>query len=343
MNSPLTGLGVPIPVLAAPLGGGPTVPDLVIAAGRAGSLGFLAGGYKTADLLAEQIAAVRAAGVTFGVNLFAPNPVPVDAAAYREYARTIAEEARQYEVDLLTVPITEDDDRWEEKIDLLLADPVPLASFTFGIPAPSVVAALKAAGTLVAQTVTSAPEARQAAEAGVDLLAVQSSAAGGHSGTLTPEHLPPSVPITDLVAQVRAAVPLPIIAAGGLATPEAVAGTLAAGAAAVMVGTVLLRSDEAATSAPYRAALAEPFRGGTLMTRAFTGRPARALRNLFTDRYSDLAPAGYPAVHYLTSPMRKAAAAAGDPERINVWAGTGYRHATAEPAGEILTRLASSI
>lgn len=79
------------------------------------------------------------------------------------------------------------------------------------------------------------------------------------------------------------------------------------------------------------------------MTRAFTGRPARALRNLFTDRYSGIAPAGYPAVHYLTSPMRKAAAAAGDPERINLWAGTGYRHATAEPAGRILTRLASAL
>lgn len=343
MTSPLDSLGLSIPVLAAPLGGGPTVPDLVIAAARAGGLGFLAGGYKSADQLAEQIAAVRAAGVGFGVNLFAPNPVPVDAAAYRDYARAIAGEGKQYAVDLLDVTVTEDDDRWREKIDLLLTDPVPLASFTFGIPAPSVITALRAAGTLVAQTVTSADEARQAAEAGVDLLAVQASAAGGHSGTLTPERIPADVPITDLLGRIRAAVPLPLIAAGGLATPEAVAGALGAGAAAAMVGTVLLRADEAATSAPYRAALAGPDRGATLMTRAFTGRPARALRNLFTDRYSGIAPAGYPAVHYLTSPMRKAAAAAGDPERINLWAGTGYRHATAEPAGRILTRLASAL
>jgi NAD(P)H-dependent flavin oxidoreductase YrpB (nitropropane dioxygenase family) len=343
MNPTLSALGLTLPVLAAPLGGGPTTPDLVIAAAKAGSLGFLAGGYKTADLLAEQIATVRSAGVTFGVNLFAPNPVPVDPSAYRDYAHAIADEGKRYGVDLVDVPIAEDDDRWRDKIDLLLADPVPLASFTFGIPEPSVIAALRAAGTIVTQTVTSAEEARRAAEAGVDALALQSAAAGGHSGTLTPDRIPDAVPITELIAQVRSAVPLPLIAAGGLATPGAVAEVLAAGAAAVMVGTVLLRSDEAATSAPYRAALADPSRTETLMTRAFTGRPARALRNLFTDRYSGIAPAGYPAVHYLTSPMRKAAAAGGDPERINVWAGTGFRHATAEPAGRILTGLAASL
>jgi NAD(P)H-dependent flavin oxidoreductase YrpB (nitropropane dioxygenase family) len=343
MNSPFTELGITMPVLAAPMAGGPTTPELAIAATRAGGLGFLAGGYKTAGALAEQIAAVRSSGVSFGVNLFAPNPVPVDPAAFGDYAKAIADEGKQYEVDLLEVPITEDDDHWRDKIDLLLADPVPVASFTFGIPAPSVIAALRSAGTLVVQTVTSADEARQAAEAGADVLAVQASAAGGHSGTLTPGHIPPAVPLIELLAQVRGAVSLPLAAAGGLATPDGVAEVLHSGADAVMVGTVLLRADEAGTSAPYRAALADPFRDRTLVTRAFTGRPARALRNLFTDRYSDIAPAGYPAVHYLTSPMRKAAAAGGDPERINLWAGTGYRHATAEPAGQILTRLASKL
>lgn len=342
MNSTFNALGLTIPVLAAPMAGGPTTPDLVIAAAGAGGLGILAGGYKPTEVLEAQIRTVRAAEVSFGVNLFAPNPVPVDAAAFREYARVIADEGKRYEVDLHDVAITEDDDHWQEKVDVLLAEPVPLVSFTFGIPAPSVVAALRASGTLVMQTVTSADEARQAVEAGVDVLAVQASAAGGHSATLTPDRIPPAAPITELLAQVRAAVSLPLVAAGGLATPDAVAAVLGA-ADTVMVGTVLLRADEAATTAPYRAALTETSRGRTLVTRAFTGRPARALPNLFTDRYSSIAPAGYPAVHYLTSPMRKAAAAGGDPERINLWAGTGHRHATAEPAGRILTRLASSL
>jgi len=138
-------------------------------------------------------------------------------------------------------------------------------------------------------------------------------------------------------------VSLPLIAAGGVATPAAVADALRAGAAAVAVGTVLLRADEAGTSAPHRAALADPARERTVVTRAFTGRPARGLRNVFTDRYSELAPLGYPALHHLTSPIRKSSVAANDPERINLWAGTGFREATAEPAGRILDRLAASV
>ncbi|WP_267882985.1 nitronate monooxygenase [Streptomyces sp. NRRL B-24720] len=341
--SPLLDLGVSAPVLAAPMAGGPTTPALVTAAARAAGLGFLAGGYRTADALAEQIAQVRSDGVAFGVNLFAPNPVPVDRDAFHRYVGTIAPDAEAHGVDVRAAGIVEDDDHWPDKIDLLLSDPVPVVSFTFGIPDAAVIAALHAAGTLVVQTVTSPAEARQAQEAGADLLAVQASAAGGHSGTLTPQRIPEPVPLADLLGQVRRAVPLPLVAAGGVATPADVTGALRAGATAVMVGTVLLRADEVGTSKPHRTALADPARTRTVVTRAFTGRPARALRNDFTDRYTALAPAGYPALHHLTSPMRKAAAAAEDPERINLWAGTGYRHATAEPTAQILQRLASGL
>ncbi|GAA1933806.1 NAD(P)H-dependent flavin oxidoreductase [Streptantibioticus ferralitis] len=343
MASPLTDLGVEIPVLAAPMAGSPTTPELVIAAAGAGGLGFLAGGYKTVEALGEQIARARSADVGFGVNLFAPNPVPVDPGAFRAFARAIAPEGRAYGLDTTQTRIVEDDDHWADKIDLLLSCPVPVVSFTFGIPDPAVIAAFRAAGTLVVQTVTSPVEARAAAEAGVDVLAVQASAAGGHSGTWTPQRTPRAVPLPDLLRAVRKEVSVPLVAAGGIATPDTMTEALAAGAAAVMVGTVLLRADEAGTSAPYRAALADPARRQTVVTRAFTGRPARALRNDFTDRYSDLAPDGYPALHHLTSPMRSAAAASNDPERINLWAGTGYRHATAEPAAQILHRLVSRV
>ncbi|MFJ4989128.1 nitronate monooxygenase [Streptomyces sp. NPDC088732] len=342
-HSPLAALGTGLPVLAAPMAGGPTTPALVVAAAEAGGLGFLPGGYRTAEALAGQIAEVRSAGVGFGVNLFAPNPVPVDAEAYRRYARAVAPDARAHGIDVLATGVVEDDDQWNEKLRLLLSDPVPVVSFTFGIPQAAVVAALRAAGSLVVQTVTSPAEARLAAEAGVDALAVQASAAGGHSGTLTPERTPESVPLPELVGRVRDAAPLPLVAAGGVSTPRAAAEALRAGAEAVMVGTALLLADEAGTSRPHRAALTDPAREGTVVTRAFTGRPARALRNGFTERHTAAAPLGYPALHHLTSPMRKAATAAGDPELINLWAGTGYREAVAEPAGRILRRLASEL
>ena len=338
----LPGLSVSLPVIAAPMAGGVATPELVLAAARAGSLGFLAAGYKSAAEVAAQIAAVRASGLPFGVNVFAPNPLPIDPASYRSYADQLRPEAERYGLTLPPEPI-ENDDAWADKLDVLLREPVPLVSFAFGVPRPAVIARLRALGTVVGQTVTSADEARHAADAGVDLLVVQAAAAGAHSGTLTPRHLPPETPLPDLVGQVRDVTRVPVIAAGGLGTAEDVAAARAAGAAAAMVGTVLLRADESGTSAVHRAALADPARTSTVVTRAFTGRPARALRSTFTDRYGPLAPSGYPALHHLTSGLRRAAAAAGDAERVHLWAGTGYRHASDEPAATILRRLAAMI
>jgi NAD(P)H-dependent flavin oxidoreductase YrpB (nitropropane dioxygenase family) len=174
----------------------------------------------------------------------------------------------------------------------------------------------------------------------VDALAVQASVAGGHSGTLTPDNPPPALPIGELVAQIVSSVGLPVIATGGLGTAADVAGVLQAGAEAAAVGTVLLLADESGASATHQAALEDPARTETVVTKAFTGRPARGLRNRFIDTYEASAPLGYPAIHYLTSPLRKAAAAAGEPELVHLWAGTGYRHARREPTAQILADLA---
>ncbi|WP_030657771.1 MULTISPECIES: nitronate monooxygenase [Streptomyces] len=343
MNRLLDGLGVSLPVLAAPMAGGAGTPAMVTAAARAGGMGFLAAGYRPAQALAEQIDAVRAENVPFGVNLFVPAPVPVAPQDYRRYARVIQPEADRYGIVLdAGEPVTDDDD-WANKIDLLTASPVPVVSFTFGVPDPAVVKALRRSGTIVLQSVTSADEARQAAEAGVDGLVVQASAAGGHSATFTPETLPAPVPLPDLIADVRRGTALPIVAGGGIAGPADVAAALRAGADATTVGTLLLRTDESGAAAPHKAALADPAFTETVLTRAFTGRPARGLRNRFIERYDAVAPVGYPALHHLTAPLRKAAIAAGDTRLIHLWAGTGYREARAESVGRTLERLAGQL
>ncbi|OBH82866.1 nitronate monooxygenase family protein [Mycobacterium sp. E2989] len=331
-----------IPLVAAPMAGGPTTPAMVSAATRAGGLGMLAAGYKTVEAVEAELKQIRSEGILFGINLFAPNPLPVDPASYRTYAAIVQRDADQFGLSLPPDPI-EDTDKFDEKVALLLDDPVPLVSFTFGIPPRSVLTALHKAGSVVAQTVTTPEEAVQARDAGVDALAVQAATAGGHSGTLSPRKPLTPVPIAELVERIVAAVPLPVIAAGGLATPAAVAEVIRAGAAAAAVGTVLLRADESGASATHRAALTDPAYTETVLTHAFTGRPARGLRNAFIDAHEAQAPLGYPAIHYLTSPLRKAAAAAGKPDYVHLWAGTGYRNATAEPTSVILRRLASDL
>ncbi|MFK0280910.1 nitronate monooxygenase [Streptomyces sp. NPDC090499] len=341
MPRDLSRLRTVLPIWAAPMAGGPSTPALVQAAARAGGLGFLAGGYKTPADLAVQITHVRSSAGIFGVNLFVPNSVPVDRDTYRAYARALQPEADRYHLTLPGALPTEDDDAWTDKIELLLESPVPLVSFTFGLPCPDTVRALQDAGSLVAQTVTTPAEALAAAATGADLLIVQAPAAGGHSATLHPTRPLAPVPLPDLISDVRHTVPLPVIGAGGIATSADVASAVRAGAHAAMVGTVLLRTRESGASAPHKTALADPAFTETVLTHAFTGRPARTLRNRFTDTYEPLAPLGYPALHHLTSPLRKAATTAQDTELIHLWAGTGYRQARNEHAAQTLTRLAA--
>jgi nitronate monooxygenase len=333
----LSELGASSPVVAAPMAGGPTTPAVVLAAASAGSLGFLAGGYLSAEALGEQLHAVRSHTRLYGVNLFAPNPLPVDPDEYAAYRHRIGPEAARYAVDLPVEPV-EDDDAWQDKIALLVSQPVPVVSFTFGIPDAPSLTALRAVGSTLVQTVTSADEARQAKEAGVDALVVQASAAGGHSGTLTPATTPADIPLPDLVADVRAEVDLPLLGAGGIAAADDVRRTLAAGADGAVVGTALLLADEAGTSDAHRSGLLDRDRETAVM-RAWTGRPARGLCTAFSDAYDVGAPVGYPAIHHLTRPIRRAASEAGDPEWVNLWAGTGFRAARRAPAAEILQRL----
>ncbi len=325
------------PVVAAPMAGGPSTVRLAVAVAEAGGFPFLAAGYKTPAALEAEMESLRARRVAYGVNLFVPSQKPVDPAAFAAYAEQLQPEADAYGLRLDPSPVA-DDDSWAEKTRLLLEHPVPVVSFTFGLPPADDIAALRRCGSRVLLTVTSPDEAEAAVERGADALVVQGSAAGGHSATFDPATVPAEVELVDLVAQVRAVTAVPLVAAGGITSAEAVREVLDAGAEAAAVGTVLLRTDEAGTSPVPRAALADPAYQQTVMTRAFTGRPARALPNGFVRRHPD-APTGYPEVHHLTRPIRAAAFQAGDADRVNLWAGTGWRQAPTGPAGQVIRSL----
>lgn len=331
--------GADLPVFAAPMAGGPTTPELVGAAVGAGGFGFVAGGYRTPVELADQIAATRIHTDRFGVNLFVPNPVPIDLAIYHAYRARLLPVAEQLGVELPREPRT-DDDYWLDKLDVLLAAPPTVVSFTFGLPDIFAIRALKRAGVTLAQTVTSPEEAALAEAAGIDVLVVQAPTAGGHSGTFTPERPLSDISLPELVAQIAARSSLPIIAGGGIGTSADVHEALTVGAVAVSVGTALLLAPEAGTSATHRQALTDLAERPTTITLSYTGRPARGIRTQFIDDYPD-APLGYPALHYLTQPIRRAAAARGDAENVHLWAGTGFAHATAQPAADTLRQLAS--
>ncbi|MDS1269016.1 nitronate monooxygenase [Lipingzhangella sp. LS1_29] len=325
------------PIVAAPMAGGVSTPALAAATASGGGLGFLAGGYRTVAAMAQQIQQLRAlTSAPFGVNLFVPGrdtaqPAPV--AAYRD---RIAPEAHRLGVE--PGPAEWHDDDYSAKVAHLAADPVAVVSFTFGLPTPQQRRQLRRAGSLLMATVTSTAEARLAAEAGMDALCVQGTEAGGHQGSFDDVH-ERTTPLVDLLGAVRAEVNLPLVAAGGIADAAAARLALRAGAAAVQVGTVLLRCPESGASATHRAALADPRFTRTRVTRAFSGRRARGLENRFLVEQDAAAPAAYPQVHYLTGPLRAAAARRGEAEALHLWAGTGWRSASERPAAEVVAQL----
>lgn len=329
----------PLPIIGAPMAGGTTTPELSAAVAAAGGFPFVAGGYLTAEALAPLVERMRETSETFGVNLFAPNPVPLDRAAFDRFATALEPLAAEHGVTLETEPV-DDDDHYDAKVDWLVAHPVPLVSMTFNLPTAEVVDRLHAVGTQVVATVTTVGEAREAAARGVDALIVQGPRAGGHSGTADPTREIEDRPTADLVREILAEVDLPIAAGGGVDGAEAVGELLDAGASAVVVGTLLLLADEAGTSAPHRAALqdAEKY-SETGLTRAFTGRPARALVNDFVREFDEVALDAYPAVHHLTKGLRAEAKASGDPNLLHLWAGTGHRWAVPGSAETIVKQL----
>jgi nitronate monooxygenase len=324
------------PIVQAPLGGGPSTPALAAAVSDAGGLGFLASGYLAPDAVRSGLEELRAlTSRPFGLNLFVPGPPSRDSAGLARYAELLEGEAARYGVRLGEPRY--DEDHWKDKLALAREERVPVVSFTFGCPSEAALGSLREAGCETWVTVTSAAEARAAAAAGADALVVQGVEAGGHRGSHEPG-APADVGLLALLQIVRAVTDLPLVATGGIATGRGVAAVLAAGAAAAQLGTAFMLTPEAGTAPAHRDAL----RGArqTALTRAFTGRSARGIENRFMRDHERDAPQGYPEVHNLTSPVRRAARDRGDPDGFHLWAGQAYPLAAELPAAELVRALA---
>jgi len=327
------------PVIVAPMAGGPTTTELIAAAAQAGAVGFVPAGYKSARAMRADIDAVtEVTSEPYGVNVFVPG-APGDSRAVARYLGSIAADAAALGAE--TGDASWDDDDWHAKISDLVAHPVPIVSFTFGCPEPAIVADLRAAGSSVWVTVTDPAEAAAALSVGAACLCVQGAEAAAHRGTFT--NAPGGTAgVIELTAAIRGVASVPLVAAGGIMDAAGVAAALAAGATAVQCGTAFLRCPESGAHPVYKAALADPRYGDTAVTRAFSGRPARGLVNGFLRDHQD-APAAYPEINNATRPIRAAAAAAGDADRMSLWAGQGFRSATTRPAGEIIDMLCGPV
>lgn len=327
-----------VPIAVAPMAGGPSTPELAAAGTEAGGLGFVPAGYLTAPAFAQRLeATLRLTSGAIGANLFVPQPGSAPPAEVEAYAARLAGEAQRYGVELGTPHYFDED--WDAKIEVLLDAKPAVVSFTFGLPTVDERRRLSAAGITTVATVTTIDEARQAVDCGVDVLAAQGPSAGGHRGTFDPTASPSEQSLHELVAALTAQFDLPVVAAGGLMTAADIDGVRQAGAIAAQLGTAFLCSDEAGSTPVHRAALRDGAFTETAVTKAFSGRYARGLRNRFIDEHDVHAPLAYPEVHYLTSPLRAAAARANDAQALNIWAGTGFTQIQSGPVRAIMAVL----
>ena len=332
-------IGTRLPILLAPMAGA-CPPGLSIAVANAGGLGACGALLMNPEAIrawCDEFRRESSGG--FQLNLWIPNPAPVRDAEMerlqREFLGTwgpaVAEDAGS--------GVLPD---FKAQCEALLAARPRAISSIMGLYAPEFVAEMKARGILWFATATTVDEARAAEAAGADAVIAQGMEAGGHRGSFDPEKAEAQlVGLMALVPQVVDAVSVPVIATGGIADARGVAAALILGASAVMIGTGFLRARESNADARHAEVLGRTEAHDTTITRAFTGRAGRAIRNAYVDASAeaDTKPAPYPVQRGLTRAMREDAIKTADTERMQMWSGQAARLAQTRPAGEIAQEL----
>jgi nitronate monooxygenase len=328
---------LPIPILQAPMVGA-SFDAMAVAVSRAGGMGSLAAAsLAPADIGATVDGMRRQTEAPFAVNLLMapparPEPFEVEAALAR-----LAPWYAELGAPLPALPNSFSHEFTAQLAAVTRAAP-PVASFAFSILTREQVDALHAAGSYVVGTANTVAEARAWADVGADGVCAQGFEAGGHHAHFLEDIEASSVGTMALVATVRDAIDLPVIAAGGIMDGRGVAAALALGASAVQMGSAFLLSDEATNGPTWQAALRDAPDDATRLTRAFSGRYARGLENRFIRAMRGVqedVPA-YPVQNRLTQAMRAAANQAGDPEMMSLWAGQAVKLARPGQAGEMV-------
>ncbi|MGB2682508.1 MAG: nitronate monooxygenase [Candidatus Competibacter sp.] len=342
MNWPTTvlteRLGIRYPIIQAPMTGGPGTPQLTAAISNAGGLGSLAGGYLQPDSLREAIAEVRAlTDRPFAVNLAAIAPVKIDE---RRLARA-REWLAPYRAELglkpgSAAPLEPPD--FLEQLEVVLEEEIPALSFSFGVPDSACLKRLREAGIAVMGTATHLLEAIVLEESGVDFIVAQGAEAGGHRGTFIGRPEQGLVGTLALVPLLIEHLRVPVVAAGGVMDGRGLAAMRVLGAAGAQMGTAFLACPESGAHPAYKALLSQGNELATTLSRAFTGRCGRVLRNRLVNelRAHDAELPGFPLQLFLMQELSQAAAERGLTDFMPLWAGQGCHLCQPRPAAELM-------
>lgn len=350
-TTPLTTrLGLRLPIVQGPFGGGLSTTALASTVSNLGGLGSFGAHVVPGEKLGGLVAELRAlTSAPFAINLWVGDEDPGGNTDDRDAilrARDLL--ASFYEE--LGVPLPEPPEppfqpRYADQIDALLEARPPVFSFVFGVPSPAVLEACRARGILTVGAATTLAEARALDDARVDAIVATGFEAGGHRPSFlasAEDSLMGTFALTQIVSR---RVEVPVIAAGGIVDGRGIRAAVTLGASGAQLGTAFLACEESGASGVHRAALFSEGAERTVLTRAFTGRLARGLSNRFTDAMrGQSAPfAPYPLQSWLVSHLKAASVARGTPDFVSLWAGQAAPNLTLRSAHSLMNALEQEI
>lgn len=320
-------LGVQLPIIQGPFGGGLSTPRLAAAVSERGGLGSFGAHILSPDEILETAGAIRAlTAEPFALNLWISNADPggldFDRAAFDRALATVEPYFRDLGLEVPTLPApSEVGHTFDDQIDALLEARPPVFSFVFGIPSPKVLEACRARGIVTIGAATSIREALALEAARVDLIVATGSEAGGHRPSFLDRAEDVLMGTFALTQLVSARVDTGVIAAGGIVDGRGVRAARALGADAVQVGTAFLACEESGAREEHRAMLFSERATETTLTRSFSGRLARGLVNRWTREWRDRPVAPYPLQGYLAAQLKRALLAREQPaaELSSLW------------------------
>ena len=341
-NTPLIQLlDIQYPIMQAPMAGGITTDEMVIEVCNFGALGSIGAGYMNPSSLDKAIRNIKKSTNTpFNVNLFIPSYAEAHPSSLNAMKNILTPIAQKLGI-TLTLPTNPYTPNFDEQLDVILDHKVRILSFTFGVLEEQYVKKLKREGVLIIGTATSHQEAKELEKSGVDFIVAQGKEAGGHRGTFLGDPLESLVPTFSLVEDLKAHTNTPIIAAGGIMNGEDLHKCLQKGACGASLGTYFLPSFESGICDAYKQLLVEQENDQTTLTKAFTGKYARAIQNKFIKEMescqSDFL--DYPIQHLMTGALRKKASQKGDTNYMSLWAGQRAFLCKKMPCNELLKKL----
>ncbi|WP_363549427.1 nitronate monooxygenase [Caldifermentibacillus hisashii] len=339
-------LSIKFPIIQAGMAGGITTSELVAAVSNAGGLGMIGAGYMTPEELESNIQKVRdLTSKSFGVNLFVPEKPDVLQEEI-ESANQLLEPIRQ----MLGIEKKNDVPQidtavFEEQIQIVLKYEVPVCSFTFGIPQREIIDKLNNYGIITIGTATTVKEAIMNEAAGMNMIVVQGSEAGGHRGSFAESFDHSMIGTMALIPQVSDQVSIPIIAAGGITDGRGVLASLVLGAKAVQMGTAFVTCKESGANELHKKAILNATEEQAVITGAFSGKPARGLNNAFIKKMKEhetIFPA-YPIQNMLTQDIRSEAAKQKNKEFMALWCGQNPRLSKNLHAAELIEMITNQV